>query len=72
MKRWKDFASDIQVDWVRMAQNVLRYNVVIVGRFSTRGAWSLMYGERSTQRSSQTMLKDLPRELKRLVNEKND
>ena len=33
VRRWKDFAPDIKVDWVRMAQNVLRYNVVIVGRF---------------------------------------
>ena len=39
VKRWKDFASDIQVDWVRMAQNVLRYNVVIVGRFFNKGSW---------------------------------
>ena len=31
--RWKDIAKDIKVDWVRMAQNVLRYNVVIVGKF---------------------------------------
>ena len=31
VKRWKDFAPDIMVDWVRMAQNVSRYNVVIVG-----------------------------------------
>ena len=30
-RRWKNFAPDIKVDWVRMAQNVLRYNVVIVG-----------------------------------------
>ena len=31
--RWNSFAPDIQVDWVRMAQNVLRYNFVIVGKF---------------------------------------
>ena len=37
--RWKDIASDIKVDWVRMAQNVLRYNVVIVGRFFNKGSW---------------------------------
>ena len=36
---WKDIAPDIQVDWVRMAQNVLRYNVVIVGRFFGNGSW---------------------------------
>ena len=33
VRRWKNFALDIQVDWVRMAQSVLRYNVVIVGQF---------------------------------------
>ena len=33
VRRWKDFAPDVQVDMVRMAQNVLRYNVVIVGKF---------------------------------------
>ena len=37
VRRWKNFAPDIQVDWVRMAQNVMRYNVVIVGRFFNRG-----------------------------------
>ena len=37
--RWKDFAQDIKVDWVRMAQSVLRYNVVIVGRFFNKGNW---------------------------------
>ena len=30
---------DIQVDWVRMAQSVLRFNVVIVGRFFNKGSW---------------------------------
>ena len=39
LKRWKSFALDIQVDWVRMAQNVLRYNVVIVGKFFNKGSW---------------------------------
>ena len=39
VRRWKSFASDIQVDWVRMAQSVLRYNVVIVGKFFNRGSW---------------------------------
>ena len=39
VRRWKDFAPDIQVDWVRMAQNVLRYNVVIVGRVFNKGSW---------------------------------
>ena len=38
VRRWKNFAPDIKVDWVRMAQNVLRYNVVIVGRFFNKGS----------------------------------
>ena len=37
--RWKSFAPDLEVDWVRMAQNVLRYNVVIVGSFFNKGSW---------------------------------
>ena len=37
--RWKDIAKDIHVDWVRMAQSVLRYNVVIVGKFFNKGSW---------------------------------
>ena len=39
VRRWKSFAPDIKVDWVRMTQNVLRYNVVIVGRFFNKGSW---------------------------------
>ena len=39
IRRWKDFAPDIQVDWVRIAQNVLRYNVVIVRMFFNKGSW---------------------------------
>ena len=39
VRRWKDFAPDITVDWARMAQNVLRYNVVIVGKFFNKGSW---------------------------------
>ena len=39
VKRWKDFAPDIKVDWVGMTQNVLRYNVVIVGKFFNKGSW---------------------------------
>ena len=37
--RWKDFAPDIQVDWVRMAQSVLRCDVVIVSKFFNKGSW---------------------------------
>ena len=39
VRRWKDIARDIKVDWVRMAQSVLRYNVVIVGKFFNKGSW---------------------------------
>ena len=39
VRRWKSFASDIKIDWVRMAQSVLRYNVVIVGKFFNKGSW---------------------------------
>ena len=39
VRRWKDFAPDIKVDWVRMAQNVLRCSVVIIGRFFNNGIW---------------------------------
>ena len=35
----EDFAPDIKVDWVRMAQSVLRYNVVIVGKYFNKGSW---------------------------------
>ena len=31
--------NDIQVEWVRMAQSVLRYNVVIVGKYFNKGSW---------------------------------
>ena len=37
--RWNNFAPDIKVDWVRMAQSVLRYNVVIVGKYFNKGSW---------------------------------
>ena len=39
IRRWKDFAPDIKADWVRMAQEVLRFNVVIVGKFFNKGSW---------------------------------
>ena len=39
VRRWKDIAKDIEVDWVRMTQNVLRYNVVIAGKFFNKGSW---------------------------------
>ena len=37
--RRQDFAPDVKVDWVRMAQSVLRFNVVIVCMFSNKGSW---------------------------------
>ena len=39
VRRWNEFAKDIKIDWVRMAQNVLRFNVVIVGKFFDKGSW---------------------------------
>ena len=51
VKRWKDFAPDIDVDWVRMAQNVLRYNVVIVGRFFNKGSWVSEAWKRNAQKN---------------------
>ena len=38
VKPWKDFAPDIKVDWVQMAQNVIRYIVVIVWMFFNEGS----------------------------------
>ena len=35
----EELRRDIKVDWVRMAQSVLRYNVVIVGMFFNKGSW---------------------------------
>ena len=60
-KTRKSFASEIKVDWVGMAQNVLRYNVVIVGRFLTKGAGSRRHGEKNTPmsvKSKMTLLKE--------------
>ena len=39
VRRWKSFASDIKIDWVRMAQDVLNFNVVVVGKFFNKGNW---------------------------------
>ena len=36
---WNDIAWVIRVDWVRMAQSVLRYNVVIMGKFFNEDSW---------------------------------
>ena len=32
IRRWKNFAPDMKVDWVRMAQSLIGDNVVIVGK----------------------------------------
>ena len=39
VRMWNDIAPEVEVDWVRMAQSVLRYNVVIVGKFFNKGSW---------------------------------
>ena len=39
VRRWKNFALDIKIDLARMAQNVLRNNVVIVGKFFNKWSW---------------------------------
>ena len=60
VRRWKNFASEIQVDWVRMAQSVLRYNVAIAGKFFNKGSWvSEAWKRESTQKNS-TMNRKVP------------
>ena len=59
------------VDWVRMAQNVLRYNVVIVGSSSTRGAGSPRLGERNTEKSLRMRENDHKREFQRSMKEED-
>ena len=51
IRRWKNFAPDIQVDWVRMAQSVLRYNVVIVSKVFQQGELGLRSVEKREPRS---------------------
>ena len=46
VRRWKTFAPDIKIDCVRIAQSVLRYNVVIVGKFFNRGNWKYVVWKR--------------------------
>ena len=60
--RSNDFAPDITVDWVLMVQNVLRNNVVIVGKFFNEGAGSRRRGEKTTQKSLIMSPKDPLRE----------
>ena len=63
IRRWKSFAPDINVDWVRMAQSVLRYNVVIVGKFSIRGTGYLELGGKTTRKSLPKKWKALQKKL---------
>ena len=69
VRRWKDFAPDVQVDWVRMAQSVIRYNVVIVGKFFNRGAGSPRRRGESIQKSLIMNPMDPPRECQQLKRE---
>ena len=48
VRGWNDIARDIKVDWVRMAQNVLRHDVFIVWKFFNEGAGSPMRGGEPT------------------------
>ena len=38
VRRWNVFAPDNNVDWVRMAQDVLHYNVMIVLKYFNKGS----------------------------------
>ena len=69
VRRWKIIAHDIPVDWVRMAQSVLRYNVVIVGNYKTKDAGSPRHGEKTTLKSSRKNIMTLQKELKRSQSE---
>ena len=51
VRRWKDFAPDIKVDWVPIAQTVLCYNVSSLGCSSTKASGSLRRGRMSTKKS---------------------
>ena len=39
IRRWKNFAPDTKVDGVRTSQNVVWYNVVIMGKYFNKGNW---------------------------------
>lgn len=51
--RWKNFASDIQVDWVRIARVCCATTLSLWANSSIRGAGSQRRGEKSTQKSVQ-------------------
>ena len=48
--RWKDITKDIDIDWMWMAQSVLRYNVVLSGSSSIREVGYRRHGERTTRK----------------------
>ena len=61
LRRRKNFTPDIKVDMVRMAQTVLRYNVVIAGN-SSKEAGSRRRGGKSTQKNLVMIMMGLQRE----------
>ena len=71
VRRWKNFAPDVQVDWVRMAQNVLPSMWSLSRDPSTKEAGSLRLGEKSTPKNLQTIL-DPQSELLRQKSDWND
>ena len=60
--RWKDFAPDIKVDWVRMAQSILRFNVAVVGNFFNKAAGCLKHREKPTQKNTKMSPKAFEKE----------
>ena len=54
-----------------MAQNVLRYNVVIVGKFFNKGSWVSDVWRRSTQKNGKRKLKANQKESQRQQSEEN-
>ena len=72
VRRWKDFVPDINVDWVRMAKNVLWYNVVIAGKFSNKGSWTPRNGEKITLMDLRMNLMARLKEMKRRKMGEND
>ena len=71
IRRWKDFTPDIKVDWVMMAQNVLRFNVVRVGKFFNKGSWVSEAWRKSTLKNPQTRPVNLLRECLQQRNEES-
>ena len=71
VRRWKDFAPDTNVDWARIAHNVLRYNVVTVGLFFNKGCWVSEAWRMEPIQRSVMILKVLRRESPQPKNEVN-